>query len=187
MTKKEDIIVSARELFTKYGYRKVSLLDIANKSGVTKKTIYSYFKDKDDLFCYFIKEELENMKKNIDGKLNSAMSFPEIVSTNVHDMLEFRKNSLLISTISEEVKLGKTKESKSFLKLYDDGIIKYIEEKIEKGIVEHHIKKCNAHLTAFIIYKVYIAVMFEYEGELDEEKITKEITTILTDGLLNKN
>ena len=29
--------------------------------------------------------------------------------------------------------------------------------------------------------------MFEYEGELDEEKITKEITTILTDGLLNKN
>ena len=41
MTKKEDVIVSARELFTKYGYRKVSLLDIANKSGVTKKTIYS--------------------------------------------------------------------------------------------------------------------------------------------------
>ena len=63
MTKKEDIIVSARELFTKYGYRKVSLLDIANKSGVTKKTIYSYFKDKDEFFCYFIKEELENMKK----------------------------------------------------------------------------------------------------------------------------
>ena len=128
MTKKEDVIVSARELFTKYGYRKVSLLDIANKSGVTKKTIYSYFKDKDDLFYYFIKEELENMKKNIEAKLNSAKSFPEIVSTNVHDMLEFRKNSLLISTISEDVKLGKTKESKSFLKLYDDGIIKYIEE-----------------------------------------------------------
>ena len=58
------------------------------------------------------------MKKNIEAKLNSDKSFQEIVSTNVHDMLEFRKNSLLISTISEEVKLGKTKESKSFLKLY---------------------------------------------------------------------
>ena len=39
MTKKEDVIVSARELFTKYGYRKVSLLDIANHFNVNRETI----------------------------------------------------------------------------------------------------------------------------------------------------
>ena len=66
MDKKEQIINSARELFKKFGYKKVSMDEIANASGVTKKTVYSYFKDKDELFAYFVKEELLNMKNIID-------------------------------------------------------------------------------------------------------------------------
>ena len=42
--KKEQIIESARELFTRYGYKKVSMNEIAEEAGVTKKTVYSYFK-----------------------------------------------------------------------------------------------------------------------------------------------
>ena len=30
--------------------------EIAKEANVTKKTIYTYFKDKDDLFSYFIQE-----------------------------------------------------------------------------------------------------------------------------------
>ena len=56
MDKKEEVIKTARELFTKYGYKKVSMDEIAKKSGVTKKTIYTYFKDKDSMFLYFIEE-----------------------------------------------------------------------------------------------------------------------------------
>ena len=48
--KKEQILESARTLFTQYGYRKVSMNEIAASANVTKKTVYSYFKDKDELF-----------------------------------------------------------------------------------------------------------------------------------------
>mgnify|MGYP003078587559 CR=1 FL=1 len=68
MEKKEVVINTARELFTKYGYKKVSMDEIARTSNVTKKTIYSYFKDKDELFRYFIEEELINMKQKIEKK-----------------------------------------------------------------------------------------------------------------------
>mgnify|MGYP002626908048 CR=1 FL=1 len=43
--KKESVIKTARELFSLYGYRKVSMDELAKKSGVTKKTIYTYFKN----------------------------------------------------------------------------------------------------------------------------------------------
>ena len=46
---KEDILKSSRELFTNYGYKKVSMDEIAKASGVTKKTVYSYFKDKESI------------------------------------------------------------------------------------------------------------------------------------------
>ena len=72
MEKKEVVINTARELFTKYGYKKVSMDEIARTSNVTKKTIYSYFKDKDELFRYFIEEELINMKQKIEKKIKTV-------------------------------------------------------------------------------------------------------------------
>ena len=52
--KKEQIIESARILFIKYGYKKVSMSEIAETAGVTKRTLYSYFRDKEDLLNYFL-------------------------------------------------------------------------------------------------------------------------------------
>ena len=64
MNKKEIVINKARDLFTTYGYKKVSMDEIAKEANVTKKTIYTYFKDKDDLcFILYVNEELEKMKK----------------------------------------------------------------------------------------------------------------------------
>ena len=54
--KKEQVINTARELFSNKGYKQVSMDEIANVSGVTKRTIYSYFKDKNDLIKYFLYE-----------------------------------------------------------------------------------------------------------------------------------
>ena len=184
MDKKEAVINTARDLFQKYGYKKVSMDEIAKTSGVTKKTIYTYFKDKDSMFLYFIEEELQKMKRKIEMKNNSDLPFIEVVATNLYDMLIFRKNSMLISTISKEIKNGNDKCC-DFLKVYDDEILSYIEEKINLEIKKENIKKCDSHLTAFIIYKVFISILFEYDRDIDEKKVTKDVTAILKDGLLN--
>ena len=41
--KKDQIIEAARLLFHKYGFKKVSMDEIAREAGVNKRTIYSYF------------------------------------------------------------------------------------------------------------------------------------------------
>ena len=43
---KDKIVEAARKLFYKYGFKKVSMDEIANEAGVTKRTIYMYFKSK---------------------------------------------------------------------------------------------------------------------------------------------
>lgn len=180
MNKKEIVIEKARELFTKYGYKKVSMDEIAMNSGVTKKTIYSYFKDKEAMFRYFVDEELEKMKSKIDEEKNKK-SFIESVSTSLYSMLIFRKNSELLKAIIREFRVSNDND---YLKLYDDTIINYLEEKIKLGIKEKKINNCDSHLTAFIIYKMYLAVMFEYDRDIDENRVSKEITSILKNGLI---
>jgi TetR/AcrR family transcriptional regulator, cholesterol catabolism regulator len=49
MEPKERILIKAEELFMQYGIRSVSMDDIANSLGMSKKTLYQYFTDKDEL------------------------------------------------------------------------------------------------------------------------------------------
>ncbi len=183
MDKKEEVIKTARELFTKYGYKKVSMDEIAKKSGVTKKTIYTYFKDKDSMFLYFVQEELNLMRDSIKNDELSNMSFVDNVAKSLYEMLLIRKNSELISTISKELKTNE--KAREFLNFYDGQILNYIESRISDEISKGNIRRVDPHLTAFIIYKVFISVMFEYDKEINEEKVTKQVTLILKEGLFN--
>ena len=46
---KETILHKVAELFQKYGIRSVSMDDIAQHLGISKKTIYQFYEDKNDL------------------------------------------------------------------------------------------------------------------------------------------
>jgi len=49
MEAKERILVKTHELFNRHGIRSVSMDDIAAQLGMSKKTLYQYYTDKDEL------------------------------------------------------------------------------------------------------------------------------------------
>lgn len=49
MEKRDEILFKAGELFMRYGIKSVSMDDLAREIGISKKTIYTYFKDKNIL------------------------------------------------------------------------------------------------------------------------------------------
>ena len=61
-TKSEEYIVKITELFLQYGIRSVSIQDIANKLGMSKKTVYQVFLDKEDI----VKQSIEYIKLQMD-------------------------------------------------------------------------------------------------------------------------
>lgn len=46
---KESILLKTSEIFLKFGFKSVTMDDIANDLGMSKKTLYKYFKNKEDL------------------------------------------------------------------------------------------------------------------------------------------
>ena len=62
MEAKERILVKAHELFNRYGIRSVSMDDIATQLGMSKKTIYQYCTDKDELVTAVFTEVMEHHK-----------------------------------------------------------------------------------------------------------------------------
>lgn len=60
---KQRIREKATELFLRYGIRSISMDDIATQLGMSKKTIYQSFADKDELVEAVVDAEISNMQE----------------------------------------------------------------------------------------------------------------------------
>ncbi len=184
--KKEQIIEVARELFHQFGFKKVSMDEIAQKAGVTKKTIYMYFGSKEELLKYFIQEEIENMKEIVEEIEGKNLEFFQGINETIYKLLKYKKERNFLKIISKEAEWLKNPIIIQNLKLIDEQIQNYIKSKLkiakEKGYIQYE----DLEITTYLIYKMYIALIFEWDDknkELDEQKIANSISKILIKGL----
>lgn len=77
MNTEKNILDNATNLFMQYGLKSVTMDDIARKSGVSKKTIYQFFKDKNAIIRSSIKEHFEKHRNNILEAIESTKSATE--------------------------------------------------------------------------------------------------------------
>lgn len=188
--KKEQIIASARELFHQYGYKKVSMDEIAKRAGVTKKTVYSYFASKQELLKYFINEELATMKKMIEKIEQENDDFFETIHQVVYQLLKYKHKKKFLKVIFKEAEVLQDEILVKDLEMIDQQIQEYIKKKIIDAVEKKYIEVENVDIAAFLIYKTYIALMFEWSPKdktLDEQMIADHILKFIIYGIGRKD
>lgn len=78
--KQQRILAAAIELFTRWGYDKTSLDEIARAAHISKGSIYYYFSSKENLFIDAIRLKAEELFKALDTEIGSAANFGEKIS-----------------------------------------------------------------------------------------------------------
>lgn len=61
----KTILLKAREMYMKYGIKSISMDDVAAELGISKKTLYQYVTDKDDLVGKFVENEIALRQEEI--------------------------------------------------------------------------------------------------------------------------
>lgn len=89
---REKIIHAAVENFTKYGFDRARMDDIAQTCGLSKGTLYLYFKNKEDLFyaiCEYhtdvLKQQLSTLFRRKEDLLSDAEQFYSNFRKITHD------------------------------------------------------------------------------------------------------
>lgn len=136
---KEKIIFASIELFMKFGFKSITMDDIAKHLSISKKTIYQFFKDKDDLICTVTEVHLQQEQKEIEEVHKEAKDSIEELFLITKCM---RKNLSNINT-SVLYDLQKYhKEAWSKFLIFKEAIIgKAVKDILEKGIKEGHFRK----------------------------------------------
>ncbi len=68
--RREMILERAFELFAEEGFAGVTYQKIANRCGISRTSIYKYFKDKDEIFIYAIKLSTDKMSDSVRKVIN---------------------------------------------------------------------------------------------------------------------
>ncbi|MBL3657948.1 TetR/AcrR family transcriptional regulator [Fulvivirga sediminis] len=78
MDTKERILREGTALFKKYGVRSVTMDDIARELSISKKTIYQFFKDKDEVVTLAMKDFIEQEKEEYAALIDVKNAVEEL-------------------------------------------------------------------------------------------------------------
>jgi TetR/AcrR family transcriptional regulator, cholesterol catabolism regulator len=134
MDSKERIQVKAHELFMRYGIRSVSMDDIAMHLGMSKKTLYQYFADKDELVDAVLGDEVKQGQQNCaDCSGRSRDAVDEIFLTMEQIVEQFRNMNPLVVYDLQKFHFNSFRK---FLKYKNDFLLEVVRKNMERGINE---------------------------------------------------
>jgi len=147
----DSILSAAFELFMNFGVRSVSMDDIAQKLGISKKTIYASVQTKEDLILQVIGSFLKLEESNIRNITSaSSNAIDEIININRHILsyLRVMKPSLIFDL---------KKYYPECWNMIEQTHLNFIREVIEKNILRGQSEGLYRHdLLPKVISKLFI-------------------------------
>jgi AcrR family transcriptional regulator len=134
MDHKERIQAKADELFMRYGIRSISMDDIAAQLGMSKKTLYQFFADKDELVDAVVDKELKKGQCDcITCRQQSKDAVHEIFITMEFIAEQFRNMNPMVLYDLEKFHVSSFQK---FLKHKNEFLLDVIRKNLERGIKE---------------------------------------------------
>jgi AcrR family transcriptional regulator len=134
----ERIIQGGEELFLQAGIKSVTMDDIAKHLGMSKKTIYHFFNDKNDLVMALIKKKLIDDENQINSIIqNSANVIEEMINMmKCSEEIFGRINPIVVHDLQKY----HPEAWAEFQKFKADVLVKTLEELLTKGIKQEFIR-----------------------------------------------
>jgi AcrR family transcriptional regulator len=186
---KEIILETARNIFKRFGFAKTSIGDIAIAARKGRRTIYTYFESKEDIYKAVIEKEVDILraklieaishKSNVKKKLKAYMTTRMMTINELANYYEALRNDYLqnfkiIENIRED---------------FDNQEINMISEILAEGVENNEFNIDNINLTA----KAIVVSMKGFEIPFFIEKVDKDLEgqlnsliDILFNGIMNK-
>jgi AcrR family transcriptional regulator len=113
--KRQQILAGAHEVFVSVGFDAASMDDVVKAAGVSKSTLYVYFRSKEELFTALIAEERERYFREISAIFTDPGHPAETLrtcgiklATKLTSTAAIRANRTVISVVERMPELGRS-------------------------------------------------------------------------------
>ncbi|HSN60160.1 MAG TPA: TetR/AcrR family transcriptional regulator [Ferruginibacter sp.] len=131
---KERIKQAAHELVMRYSIRSVSMDDIAASVGMSKKTLYHYYQDKDELVTAVVEGVLSENKCVCEGHVNAAENAVHEIFLAMEMMVEMFQT--MNPSIIYEMQKYHPDAYQKFHQHKTKFLLCHMEQNLERGVKE---------------------------------------------------
>lgn len=180
---KDIIMKAAAEKIQAYGLRKFTMDEIAEELKISKKTIYKYFKSKDDIITQYFTEIIETDKNDT---LNSVQKDSSLVEKLNSIICSYHKYKLPMKVLDEAYKFyydewNRIQELKDFK-------LALIEKVLKKGMEEGIIKSdINLNVISYILESISNTVLnyeFLSKNNMTMKEAVSQAMSIILYGII---
>lgn len=188
MQTQQRIVEIARTQFMLYGFRAVTLDQIATAAGISKKTIYQHFKDKDSIVDAVMQLEMIETESNCISFQNHSANAIEEIFLVMRQLSEDLK-SINPIVLVEMKKLYPT-TWKKFDKMMNETITGMVKSNLQRGI-EEGLYRADLDVDILARYRV-VSLMMAFDPELFPPqqfnflKVSAVIMDLFLFGILNE-
>jgi AcrR family transcriptional regulator len=136
---KDRILEGAEELFFKAGIRSVTMDEIARHLGMSKKTIYQFYRDKDDIVSALVQRNLEHDKCQMIEIAEKSSNVMEEMVLMMKCSEEFfsRVNPILIHDLQKYY----PEAWQLFQRFKAEVVIDSMQEILKRGILQGYVRE----------------------------------------------
>ncbi len=186
--RKAQIINAAEDVFTQKGFNEARMDDIADETGLSKGTLYLYFKSKDDLIIAILDRMFQREMKQMEGldqaDLSAADAIWKMTKAVTNNILGFVR---IVPIVYQFLALAfRNKYVQKALKKYINQYIDTITLIIEQGIKSGEFRKVNAREVAIAMSAIIegTLLLWVYDRDLVEpEKHIRSGVKLLLEGV----
>lgn len=193
--RKKKILECSKKEFSKNGFYKTQIADIAKSANISRATVYQYFNNKEEIYMTLLEEHLEKWKEVM--KINEIDVFKlsplKYFSYQVRKTLKFFAGDRYISNIILRVGIGIPKDIDKPVKQFEEKILSVVINELSNGIETGFIRKdIDKEFVATLITGAILRTSSYYFGPYKRKKpinikqAADEIAGIFAPGLFTE-
>jgi len=179
---KQKIMKAAMDVFSRKGYAKANIREIARTAGISVGGVYLYFRNKEELYRSLINErmlDIGSKTETIAGKTQSASeALSHFLGLHLENALKHKEFILL--HIREHGFTFGVQEKKNFFRKQRE----LLERLIQRGIRTGEFRKCNAADMAKVIMGSLRGVILSMALDDDVHITPQMMNEFIFNGLL---
>ena len=183
------IIDSARNIFSRFGFKKTTMEEIAQAMGKGKSSIYYYFKSKDEIFEAVVEKEVSILRQEVLKATSTSNSPKEKLRLYIITrMKEFKRMANFYEAIKNDYLSHLEFINKLRIK-YDENEIRIISDFLKRGVDENEFMIDDVYLAAIAIATAMKGLeipLFWSGKEEDVENRINNVVSILYNGIVKK-
>ncbi len=186
---KDVILETARNIFKRFGFAKTSIGDIAVAARKGRRTIYTYFESKEEIYKAVIEKEVDVLKtKLIEGIFNESTAKEKLTGYMITRMKTINELANYYEALRNDY-LQDFKIIENIREDFDNQEINMIIEILAEGVENNEFEIENINLTAkaiVIALKGFEIPFFIAKVDKDIEGQLNSLIDILFNGILKK-